>query len=40
VNDSGDTTHIPADAEIAAEKLTHYLLGPEPLEALLRAVEG
>lgn len=24
--------HIPADAEIATEKLTHYLLVPKPLD--------
>jgi hypothetical protein len=24
--------HIPADAEIASEKLTHYLLVPKPLD--------
>jgi hypothetical protein len=32
VNDSGATMHIPADAEIAPEKLTHYLLVPKPLD--------
>jgi len=32
VNDSGDTMLIPADAEIAVEKLTHHPLVPKPLD--------